>query len=212
MSPKHPFLPPRDPGPSTPTPGAVQEEIETWRRWYPIGEPGAPCVACAPALEPGTENRPRHPHPPFPSGMLILVQEFPELPRVPRPSQPWRVTSAAGHLVVITHRGRGLWGPSPSSLLRLWAAGPCLPKGPSCSWLSFPVETFSQSLRPLDASGCGNCAGLGKMDCPCPQLEPHPPKPSGDPICRMLDLCGVWAGEDRGQIYQQLRGPLIVQT
>lgn len=113
MSPKHPFLPPRDPGPSTPTPGAVQEEIETWRRWYPIGEPGAPCVACTPALEPGTENRPRHPHPPFPSGMLILVQEFPELPRVPRPSQPWRVTSAAGHLVVITHRGRGLWWAQP---------------------------------------------------------------------------------------------------
>lgn len=39
---------------------------------------------------------------PFPSGMLILIQEFPSLPRVPRPSRPCRVTSAARHLVAIT--------------------------------------------------------------------------------------------------------------
>lgn len=202
MSPKHHFLPPRDPGPSTPTPGAVQEEIETWRRWYPIGEPGAPCVACAPAQEPGTENRPRHP-PPFSSWNVDSG------PRIPRAPQSPTTLSALQSDVSCRASGSdyptgggGCGGPSPSSLLRLWAAGPCLPKGPSCSWLSFPVETFSQSLRPLDASGCGNCAGLRKMDCPCPQLEPHPPKPSGDPICRMLDLCGVWAGEDKSQIYQ----------
>lgn len=45
--------------------------------------------------------------------MLILVQEFPVLPRVPRPSRPCRVTSAAGHLVVITHWGRGPWWAQP---------------------------------------------------------------------------------------------------
>lgn len=149
--------------------------------------------------------------PPFPSGMLILVQEFPMLPRVPRPSRPCRVTSAAGHLVVITHRGGGCGGPSLFSLLRLWAAGPCLPKGPSCSWLSFPVETFSQSLRPPDASGCGNCAGWGKMDCPGTPTRDTSPKPSRDPVCRMLDLHGMRAGEDRGQTYQQLSAPRTVQ-
>lgn len=80
MSPKHPFLLPRDPGPSTPTPGAVQEEIETWRRWYSIGEPGASWVACAPALEPGTENKPRHP-PPF---SFWNVDSGPRIPSAPQ--------------------------------------------------------------------------------------------------------------------------------
>lgn len=54
------------------------------------------------ATVPGTANRPGHPPSPFPFGMLILIQEFPSLPRVPRPSRPCRVTSAARHLVVIT--------------------------------------------------------------------------------------------------------------
>lgn len=42
-----------------------------------------------------------------------------------------------------------------------------------------------------------------------PQLEPHPLKPLADSVYRMLDVCGVRAGEERGRLRQRLRGPLL---
>lgn len=48
----------RHPGPSTPTPRAVQRE--RWRRWHPTGEPGTSSPV------PGTENKPRTNRPPHP--------------------------------------------------------------------------------------------------------------------------------------------------
>lgn len=87
-----------------------------WRR------AGAPGVAPALALVPGTEKRPRPP-PPFPFGMLILVQEFPALPRVPRPSLGLQsdVSSQASGSDYPLGRGRWAWPLQP-----LWAARPVL--------------------------------------------------------------------------------------
>lgn len=47
---------------------------------------------------------------------------------------------------------------------------------------------------------------------PHPQLEPHPLKPSGDPVYRMLDVQGreSWGGVAEGGIHHLLRGPLTV--
>lgn len=179
----------RHPGPSTPTPRAVQRE--RWRRWHPTGEPGTSSPV------PGTENKPRtnRPPTPFPFGMLILVQEFATLPRVPRPSQPCRVTSAAGHLVVITYQGRGLrWAQpvGPPQALGGWSlsseGAQLLPTLISCG----------DFLTVLETPGClrlWELLWLRKDGLyPHPQLEPHPPKPSGDLVCRIRDLCGVWGG------------------
>lgn len=128
--------------------------------------------------------------------MLILVQEFPALPRVPRPSRPCRVTSAAGHLVVITHQGRGLWWAQPvrpPQALGCWSlsseGAQLLPALISCgdflTVLKTPGRLRLWELRWLGKDGLY----------PHPQLEPHPPqKLSGDLVCRILDLCGVWGG------------------
>lgn len=111
--------------------------------------------------------------------MLILVQEFPALPRVPRPSRPCRVTSAAGHLVVITHQGRGLWWAQPvrpPQALGGWSlsseGAQLLPALISCgdflTVLKTPGRLRLWELRWLGKDGLY----------PHPQLEPHPPKNS----------------------------------
>lgn len=186
----------------------------TWRRWHPKGEPGHPRGALAPALVPGTENRPRTPPPPFPSGMLILVQEFPTLPRVPRPSQPCKVTSAAGHLVVITHRGRGLrWAQAvqPPQALGGWSlsseGAQLLLALISCGDFLTALET-PRRLRLWERRWFGKG---GRS--PQPQLEPPPLTPSGDPVYRRLDVGGMTAGGGgRGRLYLQPRGPLTLFT
>ena len=146
--------------------------------------------------------------------MLILVQEFPTLPRVPRPSRPCKVTSAAGHLVVITHRGRGLWWAQPiqpSQTLGGWSLSS---KGAQLLLALISCGDFLTALETPRRLRLWELRWLGKdgRSPPQPQLEAHPLKPLGDSVYRMLDVCGVRAGEERGRLHQRLRGPLTVFT
>ena len=151
-----------------------------------------------PALVPGTENKPRcSPPPPFPFGMLILVQEFPTLPRVPRPSRPCKVTSVAGHLVVITHQGRGLWWAQPVQSPRALGGWSLSSEGAQLLLALISCGDFLTALETPRRLGLWELRWLG-IDgrFPHPQLEPHPLKPSGDPVYRMLGALGVKAGKD----------------
>lgn len=101
-----------DPGPSTPTPRAVQKGTETWRRWYPIGEQGAPCVARAPALVPDTKDRLRYP----PPSSFWNVDSGPRIPSVPQsPTTLSALQSDVSRRASGSDypRGRGLWWAQP---------------------------------------------------------------------------------------------------
>lgn len=111
--------------------------------------------------------------PPFPISFWNVdsdsrISKSPQSPTTLSALQSDVSCQASGSYYPITRGEGGHCGPSLRSLPGLRVAGPCLVKGPSCCWLSFPVETFSQSPRPQDALGCGNLTVSGKMS-----FSPH---------------------------------------
>lgn len=153
------------------------------------------------ALKTGQDTPP--PPTPFPFGMLILVQEFPTLPRVPRPSRPCRVTSAAGHLVAITHQGRGSWwAPSVQPLQALggWSLSS---EGAQLLLALISCGDFLTVLETPGRLGLWELGWFGKDGLfPRSLAGSTSPQTLRGPCCRLLDLCGVRAGEDRGQVQQ----------
>lgn len=147
----------------------------------------------------GTGNKPRHP-PPFPSGMLILVQEFPVLPRVPRPSRPCRVTSAAGHLVVITHRGWGLWWAQPVQPAPALGGWSLSSEGAQLLLALISCGDFLTVLETPGRLRLWELCWLGKDGLPLYPNRRHIPQTLKRPCL-----------QNAGPTYQQLRAPLTVQ-
>lgn len=197
-----------DPGPSTQPSGLFRRKL---RRWYPIGEPGAPCVARAmpqpwyQALRTGQDS----PH--------FSFWNVDSGPRIPSALQSPTTLSALQSDVSGRASGSdyppgegAVVGPACSGssgsgrLVLVFRRGPAAP-GSHFLW------RLSHSPRdPQTPQAVGTVLAGERWTAPAPQLEPYPLKPSGDPVCRMLDLCGVRVKEARGQTYQQLRDPLTV--
>lgn len=199
--------PPRDPTPAPPFLGPFRRKLRRGEGGPQPGSRGSPCAACPPAPMPGAENKPA---PPFPPGMLILVQEFPVLPRVPRPSRPCTVTSAAGHLVVITHGGRGLGGPAaqPPRAQGGWSLS-C--EGAQLLLALISCGDFLTGLEPPGRRRLWEPGGFRKDGPPLSPMETRPPKPPG--ALRAEGAISVGGGEgweNRGGMCQQLRVPLTV--
>lgn len=83
-------------------------------------------------------------------------------------------------------------------------------RGPAAPGSHFLWRLSHSPLDPQTPQAVGIALARDRGRFPHPQLEPHPLKPSGDPVYRMLDAQGVRAGDDGerwgGGIHQLLRG------
>lgn len=161
---------------------------------------------------PGTENRPGHPPTPI---SFWNVESGPRIPNTP----PSPTTLSALQSDVSCRAsgsdyppGRGLRWAQPVQSPQALGGWSLSSEGAQLLLALISCGDFLTALRPLDASGCGNCAGSGWTEGPHPQLEPHPLKPSGDPVYRTLAVRGheSWGRVGEGGIHHLLRGPLTV--
>lgn len=177
-------------GPSTPTPRAVQRE--TWRRWHPTGELGTPSPV------PGTENRPRT----IPTPNPISFWNVDSGPRIPSTPQSPTTLSALQSDVSCWASGSdyppgegAVVGPACSAssgsgrLVLVFGRGPAAPR----SHFLWRLSHSPQDPRTPQAVGT-TLAREGWTVPPPPAGATSPQKLSGDLVCRILDLCGVWGG------------------